>query len=418
MPVISVGVDHEHAEMELLEAVTVAEADLHKVAAGLRALEDLDEFVVLSTCLRIEVYAVIERFHGAVDGITSVLAERVGRNTDELTGSISVHFDRGVPAHLFAVASGLRSAVPGETEVLGQVRRALERAEELGTVGPELRELFRHALSAGRRARAETAIARGTTSFAHAAVDLVTARLGSLADRHVLVVGAGQLAEGILEALDDLGSASPAGLVIANRTAPAAQRLATGHDHARGTGLDELGDELETADVLVAAVEADGHLVTASMLRDRTRPLLAVDLSMPRVVDAAAGELEHVELLDLAHLRGIVDTALRERHEELTAAEAIVDEEVARHLEARRARGAAPLITAFRSMLDELRTAELERASSDLRGLTDEQRERIDQLTRALVAKVAHGPTAVLREVAGSDRGERLSEALRQLFGL
>src|SRR5579871_5322460 len=161
MPVISVGVDHEHAPLSLLEAVSVPESDAHKVLVALRGLEDLEEMVLVSTCLRTEVYAVIERFHGAVDGITTVLAERAGIPMDAITGSMAVHFDRGVPAHLFAVAAGLRSAVPGETEVLGQLRRALERAEEEGSAGPELRELFRRALAAGRRVRAETGIARG-----------------------------------------------------------------------------------------------------------------------------------------------------------------------------------------------------------------------------------------------------------------
>lgn len=419
MPVISVGVDHEHAEMELLESVTVPDADLHKVAASLQALEDLDEFIVLSTCLRIEVYAVIERFHGAVEGITSVLAERARRTTDELTGSISVHFDRGVPAHLFAVAAGIRSAVPGETEVLGQVRRALERAEELATTGPELRELFRHALTAGRRARAETGIARGTTSFARAAVDLLRARMGSLAERSVVVLGAGQLAAGILEALLDGGTTSPGRVVLANRTLASAQRLAEARAPvAHAVDLEHLERELVDADVLVTAVEADGHLVTARMLERRSRPILVLDLSMPRAVDADAAHLDGVELLDLAHLRGIVDATLRERHDELTAAESIVDEEVARHLEARRARGAAPLITDFRSHLDALRDAELRRAAAELAGLTDEQRDRVEQLTRSLVAKVAHAPTVALRETSGTDRGERLSEALRQLFDL
>lgn len=417
MPVISVGVDHEHATMDLLEAVTIPEHELHKVVAALRGLVDLDEFVVLSTCLRTEVYAVIERFHGAVDGITSVLAERAHRTPEELTGSISVHFDRGVPTHLFAVAAGIRSAVPGETEVLGQVRRALERAEELETVGPELRELFRHALAAGRRARVATSIARGTTSFAHAAAELVRSRLGSLEGRRVVVLGAGQLAEGLVDALTD--RRDPAGdVVVANRTLAGAERLAKGRPAVRAVGLEALGAALADADVLFTAVEADGHLVTAAMLGGRSSPILVVDLSMPRAVDEAAGDVDSVTLLDLAHLRGVVDAALRERSEELAAAEAIVGEEVDRHVEARRARGAAPIVTAFRGRLEELRESELRRARADLATLSDPQRERVDQLLRALVAKIAHEPSVALRENAGTDRGERLAEALRQLFGL
>jgi glutamyl-tRNA reductase len=419
VPVISIGVDHDHAPLELLEAVTVPEADWHKVLASLRALEDLDELVLVSTCLRTEVYAVIERFHGAVDGVTAVLAERAGLGIDELTGCISVHFDRGVPQHLFAVAAGLRSAVPGETEVLGQLRRSLDRAEAEGTVGPELRELFRHALSAGRRARAETAISRGTTSFAHATVQLAVDRLVTLEGRRVVVVGAGQLASGLLDAMLDGRHAIPSQIVVANRTLSTAETL-VGRDPARVTAVDleALSGAMEAADLVITAVESDRHLVSSAMLERTARPLLVIDLGMPRTVAPDVGALTGVDLLDLAHLRTVVDTALRDRRDELVAAEVIVDEEVERHLEARRARGAAPLVTQLRAHLEVLRVAELERASSELSSLTDAQRAGVEQLTRGLVAKIAHDPTVALRRHAATDRGQRLADAVRTLFGL
>jgi glutamyl-tRNA reductase len=419
LPVISIGVDHDHAPLELLEAVTVPEADWHKVLTSLRALEDLDELVLVSTCLRTEVYAVIERFHGAVDGVTAVLAERAGLGVDDLTGCLSVHFDRGVPQHLFAVAAGLRSAVPGETEVLGQLRRSLEHAEEEHTVGPELRELFRHALGAGRRARSETAISRGTTSFAHATVRLANDRLGTLDGRRVVIVGAGQLAGGLLDAMLDGRGALPSQIVVANRTRSTAEALVDRDpDRVVAVDLSALRDALETADLVITAAEADHHLVTSGMLERAATPLLVIDLGMPRTVAPDVGTLDGVDLLDLAHLRSVVDAALRDRRDELAAAEAIVDEEVERHLEARRARGAAPLVTQLRARLEELRVAELERASGELAGLTDAQRAGVEQLTKALVAKIAHEPTVALRHHAGTDRGQRLADAVRTLFGL
>lgn len=417
MPIISVGVDHEHAPLALLEAVTVGDADWHKVLAELHSLEDLEELVLVSTCLRTEVYAVIERFHGAVDGITAVLAEHADLPVEQLTGSMSVHFDRGVPAHLFAVAAGLRSAVPGETEVLGQIRRSLERAEADEVVGPELAELFRHAISAGRRARAETGIARGTTSFAHAAVRLAADRLGGLDGRSVVVVGAGQLAEGVIDALVEHRHGAPGRVAIANRTRESAARLAA-RTGATEHGLDELEALVETADLAILAVEADSHVLTRSGVSARSTPLLIVDLGMPRAADPDVGDLPGVTLLDLEHLREVVDAALRDRRDELTAAEAIVDEEVERHLAQRRERGAAPVVTALRAHLDALRDGELERASALLDSLTDAQREQVEQLVRSLVAKIAHEPTVSLRASAGSDRGRRLAEAARQLFDL
>jgi glutamyl-tRNA reductase len=419
MAVISVGVDHEHAPLELLEAVTVPEPDFSKVLGALAALDDLSEVVLVSTCLRTEVYAVVDRFHGAVDGITSVLAERAGSDLATLTPSISVHFDRGVSAHLFAVAAGLRSAVPGETEVLGQIRRSLERAEGEHTVGPELTELFRRALSAGRRARAETAIARGTTSFAHATVQMASSRLGSLDGSHVVVIGAGQLASGIVESLLEGRRGVPERIVVANRTVSAAIALAARDaERVSAVGLDGLDAAVVGADLVVSAVEADSIVLPAGVLVRAGKPVLVVDLGMPRTVDPDAASLPGVTLLDIAHLRDVVDVALQERHDEIDAAEAILAEEVERFLGDRRARGAAPLVTELRNRLEQIRAAEFERHRGDLASLPPEQLDRVEQLTRSLVAKIAHEPTVALRESSGTDRGHRLADAVRALFGL
>jgi glutamyl-tRNA reductase len=419
MAVISVGVDHEHAPLELLEAVTVPEADCSKVLGALAALDDLSEVVLVSTCLRTEVYAVVDRFHGAVDGITSVLAERAGTDLAALTPSVTVHFDRGVSAHLFAVAAGLRSAVPGETEVLGQIRRSLERAEEERTVGPELTELFRRALSAGRRARAETAIARGTTSVAHATVQMAASRLGSLDGASVVVIGAGQLATGIVESLLEGRRGVPGGIVVANRTVPAAVALAA-KDPSRVTaiGLDGLAAVVAAADLVISAVEADSIVLPAAALARAGGPVLVVDLGMPRTVDPVSASLPGVTLLDIAHLRDVVDVALKERRDEIAAAEVILSEEVERFLGDRRARGAAPLVTELRTRLEQLRVAEFDRNRGELATLSAEQLERVEQLTRSLVAKIAHEPTVALRESSGTDRGHRLADAVRALFGL
>jgi glutamyl-tRNA reductase len=418
MAMISVGVDHAHASLEVLESVTVPESEWEKVLSALSALDDVGEVVLVSTCLRTEVYAVVERFHGAVDGVTAVLAERAGVDAAWLSPFVTVHFDRGVPAHLFAVAAGLRSAVPGETEVLGQLRRSLERATEHAVAGTELTDLFRRALSAGRRARSETAIARGTTSFAHATVAMAADRLGTLDARRVVVVGAGQLATGIVEALVGGRRGTPSRVIVANRTVTAAERLIPVDPNVvAATGLDGLADALVGADLVISAVESETPLVSRSMLEAVGNDVLVVDLGMPRTVEHDLA-VAHVTLLDIGHLRDVVEAALSDRRDELSSAELVVTEEVGRFLEDRRARGAAPLVTALRARLDDVRVSELESALGDLSGLSDEERARVDQLTRAVVAKIAHEPTVALRDSAGTDRGERLAEAVRALFGL
>src|SRR5664280_864134 len=219
MALISVGIDHENASLDLLERATVLEHEWSKVLRSLLSQRNIHEAVFVSTCLRTEVVAVIDRFHGAIDEITHTLSEATGLDPSEFADHLSVHFDRGVATHLFSVAAGLKSVVPGEFEILGQLRRALELATEEQTAGPEITELFQRAISTGRRVRSETQIARGTTSFAQASVMMATDDLGvDLEGADVLIIGAGQLAGGIARSLL-ARPARLARLTIANRTA-------------------------------------------------------------------------------------------------------------------------------------------------------------------------------------------------------
>ncbi len=176
MSVVVVGLQHTQAPLPLLEATAVADGDLHKMLGELRHCRNVQETVVLSTCLRTEVYAVVDRFHDAVAEIYDVLSEHSARSVEELSAHATIRFDDDVTSHLFSVTSGLESMVTGETEVVGQVRRAFERAQEEGACGPVLSALFRHALQTGKRVRTETGISKGTTSFAYAAVTVARGR--------------------------------------------------------------------------------------------------------------------------------------------------------------------------------------------------------------------------------------------------
>ncbi len=202
MSVVVVGLQHTQAPLPLLEAAAIGDDDLHKVLTALSHRRNVQESVVLSTCLRTEVYAVVDRFHDAVAEIYDVLSEHAGRSVEELSEHAVIRFDDDVTAHLFAVTSGLESVVTGETEVVGQVRRAFERAQEEGACGPLLSALFRHALQTGKRVRTETGISKGTTSFSYAAVAVARGEdPGGLRDARVVVVGAGDMGFGVCRAL-------------------------------------------------------------------------------------------------------------------------------------------------------------------------------------------------------------------------
>ena len=427
MSLIVVALGQSGTPLDLLDRVAVTETDLPKALGRLRDQPNLTEAVLLSTCLRTEVYAVVERFHDGVDEIQGFLADLAGIPVDRLAELATIRFDDDVPGHLFAVASGLDSAVLGESEVLGQVRRAWERARAEESSGPVLGALFRHAVETGKRVRSETAIARGITSLSHGAVALAAERRpGGLAGAKVVIVGAGEMGAGVAQALPghDVDR-----LTVANRTSDRLEALAGAlPTDAAGTvetrPLDDLAALLTAADVVFTSVGTAQPIIDRALLegalagRRGRDPLLVVDLGVPRNVAPDAGRLGGVELCDMDDLRAAVAEAITGRQDEVSAASAIVGEEVGRYRSATRARDAAPVISALRSLVESSRQAELDRLRSKRSELTAEQWDQVDQATRALVAKLLHQPTVALKDAAGTPRGERLTEALRILFDL
>ncbi|HTU38213.1 MAG TPA: glutamyl-tRNA reductase [Acidimicrobiales bacterium] len=424
MSVVVVGLQHTQAPLPLLEATAVGDEDLHKVLSALSHRRNLQETVVLSTCLRTEVYAVVDRFHDAVAEIYDVVSEHSGRPVEELSAHAVIRFDDDVTSHLFAVTSGLESVVTGETEVVGQVRRAFERAQEEGACGPVLSALFRHALQTGKRVRTETAISKGTTSFSYAAVAVARGEdPAGLRGARVVVVGAGEMGLGVCRALADIPpDDGPRRVVVVNRSERRARELVQAGAGApfelRAAKLDDVATELADADVVLTAVAAEAHVLGEQDFEQVPGPLLVIDLGVPRNVDPAVGDHPGITLLDMDTLSARVAQALGDRAEESIAARAIVDAEVERFRTASRQRGAAPVVAALRARLESLRVAELERHRAQLADLTEEEWEQVDQTTRATLAKMLHEPTVLLKETAGTPRGERLVEALRILFDL
>jgi glutamyl-tRNA reductase len=301
-----------------------------------------------------------------------------------------------VTSHLFSVTSGLESTVIGESEVVGQVRRAFEFAQGEGACGPVLSALFQHALQTGKRVRTETGIARGTTSFAYAAVTVARGEdLDGLLDKRVVVVGAGDMGVGVCRALCDIpAEQAPRSIVVVNRSLARAEEL------------------------VLTAVAAESHVLTLAHFSGVAGPMVVIDLGVPRNVDPGVGELAAVTLHDMDTLRTSVTKALGDRAEESQAALKIVADEVERYRTASRQRGAAPIIAALRARMERLRETELERHRAQLADLSQAEWDQVDAATRAAMAKMLHEPTMLLKETAGTPRGERLVEALRILFDL
>jgi glutamyl-tRNA reductase len=417
---ISVGIDHEHASLDLLERATLPEHEWAKMLRTLVSHRNIHEAVFVSTCLRTEVVAVIDRFHGAIDEITETLSEATGLPISEFEDRLTVNFEHDVASHLFSVAAGLKSVVPGEFEILGQLRRALELAIEEQSAGSEVTDIFQRAIASGRRVRSETTISRGTTSFAQAAASAAIDELGEeLAGATVVILGAGQMASGVAKSL--LSANHSLGRVtILNRTYERAETLRDELNDERVfvDALESAATHLVGARLIVSALEVSSPVLSREHLVDVDGELLVVDLGMPRAVASDVSGLSNVRRIDISDLRERVDQALGDRREAIDEASAIVAEDVERFLNDQRARGAAVIVRELREHFDDVVSSEIARRGHDLEGLSDEQRETVVSLIRSVVAKIAHRPTVALKEAAGTDQGTRLSEATRNLFDL
>jgi glutamyl-tRNA reductase len=405
--------------LDLLERMTVPASRLPKALADLTSREHVTEAVVLSTCNRIEVYVFAEKFHGAYQDIRNFFAEASHVAPEEFSDHLTSLYDGDAARHLFSVASGLDSAVLGEHEILGQVRKSWETASTEGAVGPVLNPLFRHALEVGKRVRTETAISRNITSVSQAAVAMATERLGGLEGRQVLVVGAGEMGEGLARALHGGGVA---GIRVANRTWDRAVEVA-GRLGGEPVRLDDLPHHLVEVDMLLTSTGASAvileHGDLASVVGERHgRELLVVDIAVPRDVDPAAGEIDGLTLLDMDDLREFAEVGIRERQREVTAVQVIVDAELDRYVDESTARSVAPLVASLRARGDLVRSGELQRLSARLGDLDDRQRDAVEALAAGIVGKLLHEPTVRMKDAAGTARGERLAEALRDLFDL
>jgi glutamyl-tRNA reductase len=378
---VLVGLSHHVAPVELREQVALAPASAAELARKLAPA------VCLSTCNRTEIYLEADDVAAAAELAT----EALGRLDVlyRLTGEAAA-------IHLFRVAAGLDSLVPGEGEILGQVRAAYEA----GSRGPVLDRVFRQALHAGKRVRHETAIGESPASAASAAAALAQQVFGNLAGKRVLLIGAGKAAG---QAADNLRSRG-AEIVVANRTASDAS-----------VPLDRIAAELAAADVAVSATGAPGFVLTAADVGRRTRPLLLVDLAVPRDIDPAVGALDGCYLYDIDDLEAVVQATLAGRRSEASRAEAIVAAEAERFRAWQASLEVVPAIASLRAWAEEIRERELERVRGKL---SETERSAVESVTARLVDKLLHLPTVRLKQAAAGAEGPQYANTVRDLFGL
>ncbi|MEX2290772.1 MAG: glutamyl-tRNA reductase [Mycobacteriales bacterium] len=416
MSVLIVGISHRSAPVRLLEQVTVGVGDNSDVLQELRSSGPVAEAVVLSTCNRVEIYADTEGFHAGVDAVSDLLARLSGVPLDDLKRHLYVHWEGQAVLHLFEVACGLDSMVVGESQILGQLRRAYASARD-GGAGPTLHELFQKALKVGKRAHSETGIDEAGRSLVTVGLERAVEAVGPLAGRSVLVVGAGSMGALAGATLRRVGAGD---VVVANRTLERAQRLAVSLD-GRGIGLDELDLALVDADVVVSSTGATGLVVSREQVeraldKRAGRPLAILDLALPRDIDPAVRDLPGITLVDLASLQEVL--AGTEAGADVEAARGIVTQEVGEFLAWQRAAKIAPTVVALRSRADEVVDAELTRLTARLPSLDDAANAEVQATVRRVVDKLLHTPTVRVKELHEAPEGLSYAEALRELFGL
>ncbi len=404
-------------------------ADLPKVLHELLRSGTASEAMLLSTCNRVEIYAMVDTFHGGLTDASAVLGRHSGMELTALAEHLYVHYAASAVEHLFSVAAGLDSMVVGEAQILGQLRTAYGVATEVGAAGRALHELAQRALRVGKRVHTETTVDEVGPTVVSAALELAAAELGEpgLAGRRALVVGAGSM--GALTTAH-LRTAGVAELVIANRTPDRADRLAAAARDdgvaARAVALSALDEELRAADLLVACTGATDAVVPAPLVaeavvdRDPDAPLVICDIGLPRDVDPAVGELPGVRLVDLGGLdRHLQSQPVRPGGDSgVPLARELVTAAVAEYLAEQRSAEVTPTVIALRQRASDVVDAELLRLSARLPDLDPVVRDEVTRTVRRVVDKLLHTPTVRVKRLAQSPGGDTYTEALRELFGL
>jgi glutamyl-tRNA reductase len=415
---LAVGASHKTAPLALRERIALTEHAAEPLLQELTAHPAIGEAVALSTCNRTELYLLVTDPVEAESGVLSLLARRAGIRPTELLDGIYALRNCDAARHLYRVASGLESMIVGEAEVQGQVKRAYEAALAARTTGPMTNKLFQAALVTGKRVRTETAISAGRASVASVAVDAAQEALGDLTARHVLLIGAGETAELTARALHDHGVTT---MFVANRRRDRAIALAQQFGGASGS-FDALPTELARADIVISSTSSPHTLLGAEELalvtaERRGRPLLLVDLAVPRDIDPACAELDGVTLLDIDGLQAQVRRHISVRKAEARRAEGIVEDEIQAFAGWLGSLEVLPTVAALRARADAVVAQVLAENDGRWEELSERDRKRVEALARAVANRLLHEPTLRVKGLDASRRHARL-QLLRELFGL
>lgn len=416
---LAIGISHKTAPVAVREKLALTNTQAKALLHDLYAHEEIHEAVALSTCNRTEVYLTVGDAVVAESSALAHLAKHSEIAPTELTPLLYTFHGQGVAVHLMRVAGGLESMVLGESEILGQVKRAHEVTLEEHVGGPIINRLFAHGVAAGKRIQSETGVGARHMSIAGAAVNIASQQLGDLADRRTLVIGAGGHGELSARALSEAGARA---VFVANRNFDRALGVAhsVGGEAVR---LERLPEELVDADIVLSATASPHTLIhsdaLAEVMKQRSgRPLLLIDIAVPRDIEPDAAEIPGVTLLDIDDLQHDVEHTIYMRQGEIAKAEAIIGQELSAFGEWIATLDVLPTIADLRVHAEEIARRVIEENVGRFENLCDADRRRVDAMARAIVTRLLHEPTLQLKQASAEEDGYRYAEALRKLFAL
>lgn len=410
------GLDHHSSPVEVRERLAFRPSQLGAALAALRGEVALREAAILSTCNRVEVYGVAD--DEAPARVIAWLHDFHGLH-ERLAATFYTHLDAAAVEHLFATVSGINSLVVGESQIQRQVREAAQVARQHQALGPALNALFQHALAVGKRARTETAIGRHAASVSQAGVELARALLGDLAQAHVLLVGSGKVSELAAKNLLDNGART---ITLINRTVERAQALAQQWG-GRALPFEHLQAALDQADVVISSTAAPHTVIHPAHVRHALaarggRPLILIDLAVPRDVDQEVAQIPGAHLYNVDDLQSVVARNLERRRAAIEAVRAIVRDETAAYLRWLQARAVVPTLNDLRAHAERIRRDEVAKALRRIGPLGEREQQIIDAMTQSIVNKLLHQPTVRLKQRSAEGDALRYAATLQELFGL
>lgn len=417
--ILKVGINYRTAPVEIREKLTFAEESLQEAMNELKAQKSILENVIISTCNRTEIYAVVDQLHTGRYYIKQFLADWFEVDKEDFSSYLQITEDDGAMEHLFRVTTGLDSMVLGETQILGQVKESFLSSQKISTTGTIFNELFKQAITFGKRAHKQTAIGEHAVSISYAAVELSKQLFGTIADKQVTIIGAGKMGKLAIKNLKGSGVNT---ITIMNRTFSKAQELAQEFD-AKAEPLEDLAAVLEHTDILITSTGSDSFVLTKELLESaqskrKRGALFLVDIAVPRDIEPSIADMGNVYLYDIDDLQGIIDDNLEARKAAAAEIEMKLEGEIVAFKDWLKTLGVVPVISALRQKAHSIQTETVKSIERKIPDLTSRERKVINKHTKSIINQLLKEPITQAKEMAGKDNAEETLQLFMDIFGI